>query len=180
MEQEIFKEIPGYDDYQISSLGRVKSFKYGKERILKPGIDGAGYYYVNLYKNKKRESKKVHILVTITFMDHIPNGYEIVIDHINENRLDNRVENLQLITHRKNVVKSHLSNDNLSSQFTGVCWNKRDKKWQAQIQINKKLITFGYFDDELYASMIYQKAFELMDQYDGCNKTFRNLVKTSI
>lgn len=178
MENEIFKVITEYPDYQVSNFGRIKSLKCGKERILKQVIDSSGYYQVNFYKDKKRKNFTVHKLVAMTFLNHIPNGHEIIIDHKNENKLDNRLENLQLISHRKNISKSFLINDKLSSSFTGVSWFKRDRKWKVHIQINKKIIHLGYFEDEIEASKIYQKSIELMDQYTGCNKTFRVLVKS--
>lgn len=183
-ENEIFKDIPNYEGlYQVSNLGRVKSFirhNGTTERILSPVINGKGYYHVNLYKNKKPKNITVHQLVSITFLGHKSDGHKIVVDHVNNNRLDNRVSNLQLISNRENVIKSRLLNENLTSKFTGVSFCKRDQQWTVQIRINKKRITLGLFYDEIVASKIYQKAYELMDQYTGCNKSFRKLIKSSI
>ena len=99
MQEEIWKDVPGYESlYQVSSLGRVKSLQRYvnnnggkqllKERLLKFGLS-KGYYNVVLYKNKKNKNIKVHKLVAMAFLNHKPNGYELVIDHINNNKLDN-------------------------------------------------------------------------------------------
>jgi len=50
---EIFKDIPGYEGvYQVSNLGRVKSLKYNKEKLLKPPVNNKGYYTVFVVKEK--------------------------------------------------------------------------------------------------------------------------------
>lgn len=173
---EIWKDIPEYNDYQVSNIGRVKSLKFGKERILKSGICGNGYYMVILYKNKKKIHFKVHQLIAMAFLNHIPDGTnKIVVDHINENKLDNRLENLQLISNRENTVRSLTGV--YSSTYTGVCWYKRYNKWKSKIQINKKTINLGYFEDEYEASETYQKALKNIHLYNGCNKTFRKIIK---
>ena len=64
MEKEIWKDIKDYDGhYQVSNLGNVKSFKYDKEKVLKPIIDKGGYCIVTLCKNKKSKNFKVHRLL---------------------------------------------------------------------------------------------------------------------
>lgn len=68
------------------------------------------------------------------------------IDHINQNGLNNRKENLRTCTRSQNC-KNSLRQKNNSSGFNGVCWHKRIKKWQAYIQKNKKIIHLGYFVD---------------------------------
>lgn len=95
--EEIWKDIKGYEGlYQVSNLGRVKSLNYhrtGREEILLPNQDKYGYLYVNLYKERKRTTKKFHRLVAETF---IPNPLKLPqVNHINEDKTDNRVENLE-------------------------------------------------------------------------------------
>ena len=68
MEQEIWKCIEGFENYQISSYGRVKSLKNNKESILKPCKIGRGYYVVNLYKNNISKTSLVHRLVAEAFI----------------------------------------------------------------------------------------------------------------
>ena len=139
---EIWKDIPNYNGlYQVSNLGRVKSlpkkkynhkgFYISKERILTLNNDGNyGYLTVVLYKNKIRKTFKVHKLVAMSFLNHNPCGYKLVVDHINDNPLDNRVENLQLITQRENTFKTQ---GKYTSQYKGVSWCKLTEKWMSQI-----------------------------------------------
>lgn len=155
MSKEIWKTIVGFEDYQISNLGKVKSLKYGKERILKPATDEWGYFRVCLNQNKKQAVKKIHKLVAIAFLNHVPCGMELVIDHINDIPTDNRVENLQIVTNRFNICKTQTK---YSSNYKGVDWWKRDKKWRAKITINGKSKHLGLFDCEIKASEAYQNA----------------------
>jgi len=99
---EIWKDIEGYVGlYKVSNFGKVKSLKYRKERILKPGTDGYGYLYVNLCKNGKVKKFKVHRLVAEAF---IPNpGNLPMVNHKNEIKTDNRVWNLEYCDNQYNV-----------------------------------------------------------------------------
>ena len=152
--KEIFKDIPGYEGYyQVSTLGNVKSLKYGKERILKDRINSTKYLNVILYKNKICKSFKNHQLVAMAFLNHKPNGYELIVDHINNVRTDNRVENLQLITPRENVSKDIR---NGTSKYIGVSWSKKSNKWLSRIKINYKIKHLGYFIEEYEAHLAYQ------------------------
>jgi len=117
---EIFKDIPGYEGiYQVSDLGRVKSLKFNKEKILKPGVNNHGYYTVVLCKGK-RKTINVHQLVAMAFLNHEPCGYNgLIVDHKDNNPLNNRLSNLQLISQRENTSKDKKG----SSKYTGVSWN---------------------------------------------------------
>ena len=101
---EIWKDIKGFEGlYQASNLGRVKSLKrpYGlKEKILKPGL-ACGYYQVQLCKNSKVKFYYVHRLVWEAFNGSIPEGLQV--NHINEIKSDNRLENLNLMTPKENT-----------------------------------------------------------------------------
>ena len=155
MQEETYKDIPCYERvYQISTLGNVKSLKWNKERVLKPCPNKDGYYTLNLSKKGKCSLKKVHQLMAITYLDHNPCGMKKVVNHINFNRQDNRIENLEIITHRENTNRKHL---NSSSKYTGVHWNKSAKRWQSRISINSKTVHLGYFKDEIKAHKRYLK-----------------------
>lgn len=99
---ELWKDIEDFPTYQISTLGKVKSLKFGKERILKPNINNMGYLYVNLRKDKKQNLRNIHRLVGQAFLAN-PLNYP-VIDHINRIKTDNRVENLRWTTQSENCV----------------------------------------------------------------------------
>ena len=92
--KEIFKDIEEYEGlYQISNLGRVKSLKYGKERILKPAKDKKGYLYVCLYKQGKMKIYRVHRLVAQAFIPN-PNNLPQV-NHKDEDKTNNASSNLE-------------------------------------------------------------------------------------
>lgn len=101
MQSEIWKDVPGYAGlYQVSNTGRVKSFKnqYGHGvRILKGEKTQSGYIQVSL--NKKRY--KIHRLVAMAFIPN-PDGF-LQINHKNEVKTDNRVENLEWCTAKYNI-----------------------------------------------------------------------------
>ena len=161
---EEFRTIKNFENYQVSNLGNVKSLRFNKERILKKCLDTDGYYRVGLYSNNKLYNKPVHQLVTISFLNHIPCGCKLVVNHINFIRTDNRLENLEIITQRENVNQKHLPS---TSKYTGVSWNKNSKKWHSQIIIDKKRVHLGFFINEIDASNAYQKAL-----FNLKNKTF--------
>lgn len=155
--KEEWRDIPNYEGlYQASSLGRIKCLErvvsFGntqrtvKENILNPSLSG-NYLRVNL----NRKTKRVHQLVAMAFLNHTPCGYKLVVDHINNNKLDNRVENLQLITNRENSSKDRTGG---SSKYTGV--SRSRNKWHASIKIKQKTINLGYYNCETKAHLVYQ------------------------
>jgi len=148
---EIWKNVIGYEDrYQVSNLGNVKSLK--KNLIMKPQIQ-EGYKTVSFFYKGKQKNQKIHKLVAMAFLSHIPCGFRIVVDHIDHNPLNNKIDNLQLITNRLNLSKDQ---KNKSSKYTGVSWFKQTNKWRTQIRINGVVINLGYFNNELEASKAYQ------------------------
>jgi len=161
MKTEIWKDIKDYEGlYKVSNLGRVKSLKFGKERILSAATNASGYSLVALYKDGKTKAITVHQLVSMAFLSHKPCGYKLVVDHINTFKTDNRLQNLQLITHRENLSKDKRWSSKYTSKYTGVFWYKPTQKWRAQIRINGKIKYLGSFKSELEASEAYQSKLE--------------------
>ncbi len=84
------------------------------------------------------------------------------IHHINENGLDNRKENLSVVTNSQHKMlgkKRQIYNNKVtSSKYKGVVWHKRKKQWIVQIRLNGKSKYLGYFDDEKEAAKIYDEA----------------------
>lgn len=100
---EKWRDIEGFDGvYQISSMGRVRSLKFGKERILKLN-NSNGYLYVFLRKNGKPKNLTIHRLVATYFIPNPENKPEV--NHKNCKRDDNRVENLEWCTRKENCNK---------------------------------------------------------------------------
>jgi hypothetical protein len=163
MKKEEWKVVEGFEDYQVSSLGRVKSLKFNKERILKPIKSGKynnSYLQVGLSKNNKTYFKKVHKLVAEYFLGHKPCGHKLVVHHKNDNSLDNRLENLEIVTTRENAYKTQ---GKYTSKYKGVHFCKRSKKFISLISLNGKRICLGRFTNELEASKHYNNALKEID-----------------
>ena len=99
---EQWQPVSGYEGlYEVSSLGRVKSLWFGKEKILKPNKDKYGYLQVNLYKDRKMKSFKIHRLVATAF---IPNPLGLPeINHLDENKANNVVGNIEWASRWRNT-----------------------------------------------------------------------------
>lgn len=155
---EIWKGVVGYEGrYLISSTGKLKSIIDNKEKLMNGSIITKGYllYSLSWKLKNKTNSYTAHQLVAQAFLGHIIGGYKLVVDHINDNKLDNRVENLQIISQRENAFKTQ---GKYSSQYKGVCWEKNRNKWKSQININGKINYLGLFTDEHEAHLAYQNA----------------------
>lgn len=164
---EIWKDIPDYEGlYQISNLGRLKSlskilknrwgFYNSKEKIIKGNITKEGYVSVKLTNLKNESNFKIHSLVCLVFFNYKNSKKDnLVIDHINNIKNDNRLSNLQIITNRQNCSKDV---KNKTSKHTGVSWDKNRKKWSSKIKIDNKTINLGRHKKEYDAHLAYQKA----------------------
>ena len=160
---KVFKDIPSYEGYyQVSNLGRVKSLKrtvkgrWGdykvKEKILKIGRDKDGYGLHVLCVNGKNKTHKLHHLVLMSFniKEWELRGCRVV-DHIDNDRMNNSLINLQLLSIRENSSKDRIG----KSKYTGVTTDSYGM-FISQIQINGKKIYLGYFKEEIDAHNAYQ------------------------
>ena len=108
--------------YEVSDCGNVRNKKTG--RILHPGHTKDGYLQVVLYKDGKKKTYRLHRLVWESFNGSIPEGYEV--NHINEDKTDNRLCNLNLMTRTQNVnwgTKIERTSQNLR----GIHINRKDQ-----------------------------------------------------
>tara|TARA_R110002020_G_scaffold318905_12_gene534589 strand:- start:1304 stop:1816 length:513 start_codon:yes stop_codon:yes gene_type:complete len=163
---EIWRDVKGFEGiYQVSNYGRVKSLDkevrnnratfIRKGRILKPAPNTKGYLTVVLCDKGNNKTFKIHKLVAIAFLNHKPCGMDEVIDHINEDKTDNRSWNLRKTSNRENLSRSY---KNASSKYTGVSWIKNRNKWKACIHLNGKNYHLGNYDNEYEASKAYKNA----------------------
>ncbi|WP_324002264.1 HNH endonuclease [Aeromonas dhakensis] len=88
--------------YTITTDGTITNTATG--RILKHALCG-NYYKVSICHNKQTHSLYVHRLLALHFLE-VPEGNNIVVDHINNNRLDNSLSNLQFISQSQNILKA--------------------------------------------------------------------------
>lgn len=162
--EEIFKDIPGYEGiYKVSNLGRIKSVErinirnvLIRECFRKFRKSTTGYLRVNLSYNGVIKTELVHQLVAMAFLTYSSNDINMVCDHINNIRTDNRLENLQVISQRKNASKDRYR-QNYSSKYVGVTWHKATKKWQSTIYADGKYKYLGVHTNEHDAHLEYQK-----------------------
>jgi len=165
--EEEWRDVVGYvGEYKISSMGRVQSvartftthrkFKrthHVLEKILVTALSTTGYKQVHLCSRGSDKTKRVHKMVAEAFLGHIPCGHKEVIDHIDNNKINNEVSNLRLVTTRENVTKGM----NLpKSGYRGV--SKNGKGWRATIRIEGKRVLLGTFSDPKEAGIAYATA----------------------
>lgn len=166
IEGEIWEDVKGYEGlYQISNFGRV--FSLEKSTInngfaaikfaffVKTNIR-CGYLVVRLFKSGNAKTYPIHRLIAINFIPNILN--KPCINHIDRNRQNNAIENLEWVTYRENASHATKLLITKTSPFTGVSWNKNYNKWVSYIQINKKRNHLGYFVNELDAKVAYEDA----------------------
>lgn len=139
---------PKYEGkYQVSNLGNVKSlerrvrtgkgYRTLKESVLKSFLLRDGYLYIGL-SNPFRQYA-VHQLVAICFLGHKRQKFKVVVDHINNVKTDNRVENLQLLNNRENSTKDTFN----KTGYLGV--TKQCNKFKATIRDNGVSVYLGMF-----------------------------------
>lgn len=136
---EIFKDIPEYEGlYQVSNYGNIKSvsrevwngkiYYKSKERILKPKLRKNGYLLVTLSKNNIQKDWLIHRLVAISFIPNPNNFTEI--DHIDNNKRNNKVENLKWCNHKENC----------NNPITLERYNKDKEILVVQLDLNGNLV----------------------------------------
>ncbi len=154
---EIWKDIKGYEGlYQVSTLGRVRSFdRYVKNRmsnknikrgkVLTPCTNRNGYKQLNLIINTKKKPKTIHRLVAETFISNPEN--KPCVNHIDGNKKNNNVKNLEWVTYSENTI--HALKKGLKIPLKGMNHYKRPinqftldgkfvKRWESIKQVQEE------------------------------------------
>jgi hypothetical protein len=142
--QDQIRKDAKYEDGNLFWLPRGygkfdKQFAGKKVGCVVTGKDGRQW----ISTNYKKHNYLVHRLVWIYHNGSIPSGFDI--DHINNNSLDNRIENLRLATKQQNSFNTPLRKDNTSG-VKGVVWNKATKSWRARLFLNGIGVQIGMFN----------------------------------
>lgn len=140
---EIFKPIEDYEGYSVSNTGKVLNNETGK--FLKGSADTKGHLQVKLYKDKKGLLMYKHRLVAIAFIPNPEN--KPCVDHRNNDKLNNSLENLRWATVQENSRNIAVSSAN-ECRVKGVRWYKSTSKWCARIMVDGVAEHLGYFDSK--------------------------------
>ena len=166
LQYEFFLPINNYENYSISNFGIIKNNK--TNRIMKPCNNNHGYKLINLSKNGKCKTFKIHRLVGNAFLENPDN--KKVIDHIDKNKANNNVKNLRWATIQENGFNQGKRINNTSG-FKGVSFHKKANKYQARIRVNGKRKHLGLFLTPEDASYAYEtKAKEIHGDFYYKNK----------
>ena len=137
--EEKFVKIKGYEGYEVSNTGKIKSLK--TNRLLKPQKNNCGYLYILLTdSNKKVRINLVHRLVFDSFIG-IDDGLEI--NHLDEDKENNRLDNLELITHEENLKKYRENHPFFMKYMANKSVIKRKDK-----MLDKINVAFDVFNEE--------------------------------
>ena len=125
-----------------------------KNNAIKKG-DKAGYYRTGKYCRININNKKyrLHRVIWKMFKGYDP----VELDHINRVKHDNRIENLREVTSSENGYNTKIYKNNTSGT-RGVVLDKRYNKWRVRINVNKKVLWFGMYNDFELACLIAEEA----------------------
>ena len=155
--EEIWKDVEGFEGlYMVSNLGNVKSLNYrhkNEEHLLKLCINKYGYYFVRLHSNGMEKNFLVHRLVAKAFIEN-GNNFPLV-NHKDENKLNNNFENLEWCTQEYNLNYS---------------LNRRGKRNQQ-----RKCKTHTKHTSSKYSQRVFQKKLsgEIVSEYSTVSEAAR-------
>lgn len=138
---EIWKSIKNYEgQYQVSNFGNIKSLlnnKHNKiEKIMKQYKTNCGYMQIMLCNNKEKHQFLVHRLVAQAFILNLKDKPQV--NHINGIKTDNRVENLEWVTHQENIIHAYKVLNRKSSFIGKVLYGNKNHNSKKIIQYNNK------------------------------------------
>jgi hypothetical protein len=149
---EEWRDINGYDNYQVSNLGRVQNTTSG--HVMKLFRNNSKYLCVVLSIKGTKTTHKIHRLVAQQFIPN-PNN-KTTVDHIdNKATENNNVSNLRWATRQEQRRNTSKQQPTSSSQYKGVSWNKKKNNWHSYIKFNGKQKHLGFFKTEEEAALAY-------------------------
>ena len=163
--QEYVKSLFIYKDGDLYwKISRTNRIKIGDKAGF---IHPTGYKYIRI-NNKNHRTHRIIFLYHHGFLPQY-------LDHIDQDKLNNKIENLREVTRIQNGM-NRKSYKNSSSKYKGVSWNKQNQKWVSYITINKKRKHLGSFINESDAAKIYNSAaIEYYGKYAYLNEVNKNV-----
>lgn len=157
---EEWKDIIGYEGlYQISNLGNVKNVK--SQRILKGcTTKKVLYQYINLYKDSIKKTHRIHQLVASAFLTNPDNLPQI--DHIDRNKLNNKVSNLRYVSRSDNQINKGLINSTTGEK--NISYNNIRKEYSFSLRRNNKIIIAKWFKTKEEAIEYKEKYFSELNK----------------
>lgn len=164
MDSEIWKDIKGYEGlYQVSNFGRVKrTYKNGKVKFISlKSKNEHGYIKISLCKNKKQITARVHKIVADTFLEKRKRFFEV--NHKDGNKENNRVDNLEFVSHKENIIHSFKHGLHTKESIKYRC-DRMHKAREIKIKmtINNKVY---FFDSIIKASKETKKSKNSIRKY---------------
>lgn len=172
---EIWKQHPEFDNYAISSLGRIWSFR--KSKVMKQFKQNCGYFQIQIINNFGKSTRFLtHRLVAITFISNTLN--KPYVNHIDGNKNNNTLNNLEWVTNSENILHARqlglnpYNNPTLNlklggkrkgtSKYFGVAWDKARQKWRSAVVYKGKSHKQRRFDCEIEAARHYDNVVKQM------------------
>ena len=152
------KEIKDYEGLYSFDLNNNEVYTHKYKRYLKKSLHYKGYYEIELSKNSKRKIFKFHRLVYQAHYGSIPDKMQV--DHIDNNRQNNNIENLRLVTNQQNQWNSKTRKNNLSTGYKNISKTKSNT-YLVMIRINNKVYnkTFKTLEEAIINRDIKLKEF---------------------
>lgn len=154
---ETWKSLPNYENrYAISNYGRIKNIKNRRMRVS--SVNHNGYAVITLKTNGIPKTYKIHILVWEVFGDTPRKN--LTIDHIDNDKTNNHIDNLQLLSMRDNIVKAK-NFYKKSGLPTGV--SRKNSKYQSALTVDGRSYYLGVFNCPTAAYIKREVAFRVFN-----------------
>jgi len=141
--------IKNYEDFYSLDLNNNQVYGHKYKKYKKPFLDKDGYYCITLCKNSKIKNFKLHRIIYEIYNGTIPD--KMFIDHIDNNRQNNNIENLRLANRSENQHNQKVNKNNKSTGYKNIRLTKYNT-YEVSIKKNYKVVyckTFKTLEDAI-------------------------------